>query len=81
MSRGLGKSRVGVVVSDKMAKSRVVEVVRLVQHPQFEKYVRRRSRFMVHDERNETRVGDRVRIVESRPISRRKRWRIREKLS
>jgi small subunit ribosomal protein S17 len=81
MSRGLKKTRVGVVVSDKMAKSRVVEVVRLVQHPQFEKYVRRRSRFMVHDERNETRVGDRVRIVESRPISRRKRWTIREKIS
>jgi small subunit ribosomal protein S17 len=81
MSRGLKKTRVGVVVSDKMAKSRVVEVVRLVQHPEFEKYVRRRSRFMVHDERNETKVGDRVRIVESRPISRRKRWTIREKLS
>ena len=81
MTRGLKKSRVGVVVSDKMAKSRVVEVVRLVQHPKFEKYVRRRTRFMVHDERNQTRVGDRVRIVETRPISRRKRWRIREKLT
>ncbi len=81
MTRGLPKTSVGVVVSDKMAKSRVVEVVRLVQHPQFKKYVRRRTRFMVHDERNETRVGDRVRIVETRPISRRKRWRIREKLT
>ena len=81
MSRGLRKTRVGVVVSDKMAKSRVVEVVRLVQHPEFLKYVRRRSRFMVHDEENATKVGDRVRIVEAAPISRRKRWRIREKLS
>jgi small subunit ribosomal protein S17 len=81
MNRGLKTTRVGVVVSDKMAKSRVVEVVRLVQHPVFEKYVRRRSRFMVHDERNETKVGDRVRIVESRPMSRRKRWTIREKIS
>ena len=52
-----------------------------MKHPFYKKYVRKRSRFMAHDEGNECRVGDKVRIVESRPLSRRKRWRIREKLS
>ncbi len=79
--RGLKKTRVGVVVGEKMDKSRIVEVTRLVQHPLFKKYVRKRSRFMAHDEDNRFHVGDVVRIVESRPLSRRKRWRIREKVS
>jgi small subunit ribosomal protein S17 len=79
--RGLKKTRVGVVVGEKMSKSRIVEVTRLVQHPLFKKYVRKRSRFMAHDEDNRFHVGDVVRIVESRPLSRRKRWRIREKVS
>ena len=80
-ARGLRKSQVGVVVSDRMDKSRVVEVRRLVRHPLYKKYIRKRSRFMAHDERNEYRVGDKVRIVEVRPLSKRKRWRIREKLA
>jgi small subunit ribosomal protein S17 len=79
--RGLKKTRVGVVVGEKMSKSRIVEVTRLVQHPLFKKYVRKRARFMAHDENNQYHVGDVVRIVESRPLSRRKRWRIREKVS
>jgi small subunit ribosomal protein S17 len=79
--RGLKKSRVGVVVKDKMAKSIIVEVARTVQHPLYGKYMRKRSRFMVHDEDNACRVGDKVRIVEMRPLSRHKRWRVREKLS
>jgi small subunit ribosomal protein S17 len=79
--RGLKKTRVGVVVGEKMSKSRIVEVTRLVQHPVFKKYVRKRARFMAHDENDQYHVGDVVRIVESRPLSRRKRWRIREKVS
>lgn len=64
----------GVVVSDKMAKSRVVAVERQVRHGVYGKIQRLTSRFMAHDETNETRAGDRVVIVESRPLSRRKRW-------
>lgn len=79
--RGLKKSRVGVVVSDAMDKSVIVEVKRTVMHPLYKKYIRKRSRFMAHDEKDECRVGDKVTIVESRPLSKRKRWRVREKLS
>ncbi len=64
----------GVVVSDKMAKSRVVAVERQVRHGMYGKIHRLTSRFMAHDEGNETHVGDEVAIVESRPLSRRKRW-------
>lgn len=80
-TRGLRKTRVGVVVSDKMDKTVVVEVMRLVRHPLYGKYVRRRKKFMAHDEQNACRVGDRVRIIETRPLSRRKRWRVLEKLT
>jgi small subunit ribosomal protein S17 len=73
--------REGVVVSDKMDKSVIVEVSRTVLHPLYQKYVRKRTRFMAHDETNACKVGDRVRIIESRPLSRRKRWRIQEKLA
>jgi small subunit ribosomal protein S17 len=73
--------REGVVVSDKMDKSVIVEVSRTVLHPVYQKYVRKRTRFMAHDETNACKVGDRVRIIESRPLSRRKRWRIQEKLA
>jgi len=69
------------VVSDKMDKSVIVEVSRTVLHPLYQKYVRKRTRFMAHDETNACKVGDRVRIIESRPLSRRKRWRIQEKLA
>ncbi len=79
--RGLSKSRVGVVVKDKMHKSVIVEVMRTVKDPTYAKYVRKRSRFMVHDEKNACRVGEKVRIVETHPISRNKHWRLREKLS
>ena len=65
---------VGVVVSDKMAKSVVVAVERQVRHGVYQKVQRRTSRFMAHDEANTAKVGDRVAIVESRPLSRRKRW-------
>jgi small subunit ribosomal protein S17 len=80
-ARGLRKTREGVVVSDKMDKSVIVEVSRTVLHPLYQKYVRKRTRFMAHDETNACKVGDRVRIIESRPLSRRKRWRIQEKLA
>ncbi len=77
--RGLKKVRVGVVVSDKMDKSVTVEVRRNVLHPLYKKYIRKRSRFMAHDQGNEYRIGDRVRIVESRPLSKNKRWRVQGK--
>lgn len=66
--------REGVVVSNKMQKSIVVEVTRLVQHPQFEKVVRSKIKYLAHDEKNEAKIGDKVRIAAHRPISRRKRW-------
>ncbi len=79
--RGQRKTRVGVVVSDKMNKSVIVEVSRTVQHPLYKKYIRKRSRFMSHDETNDCHVGDRVRIVETRPMSSRKCWRVQGKLA
>jgi small subunit ribosomal protein S17 len=78
--RGLSKTRVGVVVSDKMDKSVVVEVQRTVQHPLYKKYIRKRSRFVAHDESNECSLGDKVRIIESRPLSKSKRWRVQQRL-
>jgi len=72
------KSRVGLVVSDKMDKTRVVAVERTFRHPRYERVVKRTTRFKAHDERNETHVGDRVLIVETRPLSKDKRWRIKE---
>ena len=68
------QKKIGVVVSDKMQKTVVVEVERLVMHPMYQKYLRRRSRFMAHDEKDECHIGDRVEIRESRPLSRNKRW-------
>ncbi len=75
-TRGTRKERVGLVVSDKPDKTVTVSVETLVRHPFYKKRVRRSERFMVHDERNEARVGDTVRIVETRPLSARKRWRL-----
>ena len=75
-TRGSRKERVGLVVSDKPEKTVVVSVEALVQHPLYKKRVRRSKRFMVHDEQNEARVGDTVRIIETRPLSARKRWRL-----
>ena len=77
-SRGRRKSFVGWVVSDKMDKTRVVMVERLEKHRLYGKYVRRRVKFMAHDEANDCKKGDKVVIVETRPLSRHKRWRIKE---
>ena len=74
--RGLKKSRQGYVISNKMDKSVVVAVVTHKKHPQYGKYVRRTKRYMAHDENNECNEGDRVNIVETRPLSKRKRWRV-----
>ncbi|MFN3329468.1 MAG: 30S ribosomal protein S17 [Pyrinomonadaceae bacterium] len=69
--------KIGVVVSDKMTKTVVVMVERLVKHPKYRKYVRRRKKFMAHDELG-AKIGDKVKIVETRPLSARKRWRVVE---
>jgi small subunit ribosomal protein S17 len=74
--RGNAKTLTGVVVSDKMDKTVVVQVERLVKHPVYQKYVRRRKRFAAHDEKNDCRKGDTVLIAQSRPLSRSKRWRV-----
>lgn len=68
------KFKVGTVTSNKMDKSVVVQVERLIQHKAFKKYVRQRKKFMAHDEKNECQIGDEVKIVESRPLSAKKRW-------
>jgi len=74
------KQKQGVVVSDKMQKSIVVEVTRIKQHPLYKKYIRVRKKFMAHDETEQAHIGDFVRIEESRPLSRSKRWVLREVL-
>jgi small subunit ribosomal protein S17 len=76
--RGRRQQKQGLVVRDKMDKTVVVEVERLVMDPLYGKYLRRRSRFMAHDESNACKIGDRVRIEESRPLSRHKRWVVKE---
>ncbi len=79
--RGLRKTRVGFVVSDKMDRTVVVEVRRTVQHPLYKKFLRKRKRFMAHDQENVYRVGDKVQIVETRPLSKNKRWSVRGKVT
>ena len=74
--RNRRKERVGLVVSDKAEKTVTVSVETLVRHPLYKKRVRRSKRFIVHDEQNEARPGDTVRIIETRPLSARKRWRL-----
>lgn len=74
------KERVGVVVSDKMTKTIVVEVERRVPHPRFKKIVRKTSKFYAHDENGQAKEGDRVLIVETRPLSKLKRWNLQEVL-
>jgi small subunit ribosomal protein S17 len=74
--RFLRRQMVGTVVSDKMEKTVIVLVERLVKHKLYQKYVRRRSKFAAHDENNGSRVGDKVLIVRSRPLSKIKRWRV-----
>jgi small subunit ribosomal protein S17 len=70
------KRREGVVVAARMKKTVLVQVDRLVEHPRYGRRIRRRKRFMAHDEKAECREGDRVLIIESRPISKNKRWRV-----
>ena len=74
--RGVRKTRVGKVVSDKMDKTVVVAVERLERHPLYKKTIRRTTKFKAHDENNECRIGDQVQIVETRPLSKDKRWRV-----
>ena len=80
-NRGMRRTLVGQVVSNSMDKTVVVRVERLVQNPRYKKYVRRYSKFMAHDEGNDCEVGDRVQIIEHRPVSKRKRWMVQETLS
>lgn len=77
---GRVQTKVGTVVSDKMDKTVVVQVENTVIHPLYHRYMRRRSKFHAHDAENECRAGDLVEIVSSRPLSKRKRWRVREVL-
>ncbi len=79
--RGNRKTRVGVVVSDKMDKTVVVQVEQLVMHSLYKKYVRRRKKYKAHDEQNQYQVGDTVEIIETRPLSKEKRWRVRRLIS
>jgi small subunit ribosomal protein S17 len=74
------QTKVGIVVSNKMKKTVVVRVENLVQHPGYQKYIKRTSKFLAHNEEGNLNVGDRVLIEETRPLSRRKRWNVREVL-
>ena len=76
--RGMRKTRVGVVVSDKMDKTIVVEIRTRVKHPLYGKIMNRTEKFKAHDENNECGIGDTVRIMETRPLSKDKRWRLVE---
>ncbi|HAA13616.1 MAG TPA: 30S ribosomal protein S17 [Cytophagales bacterium] len=77
-SRNLRKERTGQVVSNKMDKSIIVAVQRRVKHPIYGKFIRKTTKFMAHDEKNECGIGDTVRIMETRPLSASKRWRLVE---
>ena len=78
MERNLRKERIGVVVSNKMDKSIVIKVERKVKHPLYGKFVKKSNKFMAHDEKNECNIGDVVRIMETRPLSKNKCWRLVE---
>jgi small subunit ribosomal protein S17 len=78
MERNLRKERIGLVVSNKMEKSIVVLVERKVKHPKYGKFVKKSTKFMAHDEKNECNIGDSVRIMETRPLSKNKCWRLVE---
>jgi small subunit ribosomal protein S17 len=78
IKRGQRKQRVGTVASDAMTKTIVVEVERRAPHPLYKKVVKSRNRYVAHDEKEEAKTGDTVRIVETRPLSRTKRWRLLE---
>jgi len=74
--RNLRKTRVGLVVSDKMQKTIIVQVEDIVKHPLYKKYIKQTKKFKVHDENNECGIGDTVEIMETRPLSREKCWRL-----
>ena len=78
MERNLRKERIGVVVSNKMDKSIVVAVERKEKHPMYGKFVKKTTKFVAHDEKNECSIGDTVRIMETRPLSKTKNWRLVE---
>jgi small subunit ribosomal protein S17 len=78
MERNLRKERVGLVVSNKMEKSIVVQIERKVKHPKYGKFVRKTTKLVAHDEQNECGIGDTVKIMETRPISKNKCWRLVE---
>lgn len=80
-TKSLRKTRVGIVISDKMNKTIVVEHIARVPHPKFNKIVKRSKKYYVHDEESAASVGDRVRIVETRPLSKLKCWKLEEVLS
>ena len=78
IERGNRKTKIGRVLSDKMNKSRIIVSERSIQHGLYGKFIKKTSKFMVHDEKNESHVGDVVKIMETRPLSKRKRWRLVE---
>jgi small subunit ribosomal protein S17 len=76
MERNLRKERTGLVISDKMDKTIIVQVMRQMKHPIYGKFIKKRSKFVAHDEANEAHTGDTVRIMETRPLSKTKNWRL-----
>jgi len=77
-TRGIRKTRIGTVVSNKMQKSIIVSIERRVAHPLYKKYFKKTTKLMAHDEKNECSIGDVVKIMETRPLSKRKKWRLVE---
>ncbi|HBH06665.1 MAG TPA: 30S ribosomal protein S17 [Flavobacteriales bacterium] len=78
MERNLRKERIGVVISNKMDKSVVINVERRFRHPIYGKFIKKSTKFMAHDEKNECSIGDTIRIMETRPLSKNKSWRLVE---
>ena len=78
MERGLRKEKTGIVTSDKMEKSIVVSIERRIKHPIYGKFIKKTNKFMAHDEKNECSIGDVVKIMETRPLSKNKCWRLVE---
>ncbi len=78
VQRGLRKTRIGIVVSNKMEKTITLAIVRKVPHPLYKKYFKKTTQLMAHDEKDECKVGDKVKIMETRPLSKNKRWRLVE---
>lgn len=78
VQRGLRKTRIGIVVSDKMEKTITIAIIRKVPHALYKKYFKKTTQLMAHDEKDECKVGDKVKIMETRPLSKNKRWRLVE---